>query len=186
MVKIVMGDPGRSHDPFGIVGIDLDMETGKIRPKLARQFIKTKYGIVANYLLTIEKKLRPQFMGIETNNRGKNVQKLFSTKYNLQVAGVFTSSNLTEKTRERGESMDKPFMIHWLRDYIDDGMVEFPEHPSEDMQELINQHSQIVGINTMTGSVSYKAQRGRHDDLFMAFLLCCHMARLYLRRQNDS
>ena len=184
MVIIIMGDPGRSHDPFAIVGIELDMKTGKIRPRLARQFIKTKYGVVASYLLTIRQKLHPQFLGIETNNRGKSVQKLFHKKYNLKVAGIFTSSHLTEQTRQRGESMDKPYMVNWLKNYINDDMIEFPENPGDDMRELENQLGQIVSIPTLSGGISYKAQRGRHDDLFMALLLCCHIARLYLSRQE--
>ena len=183
-IRIIAGDPGRMGDAFAVVGIELDMKTGVIRPKLVRQFFKTKYGIVANYLLTIEKKLRPQFMCIETNNRGKRVQDLFLKKYNLKVAGIYTSSNLTEKTRQRGESMDKPFMVQWLKDYIDAGQVQFPENPSEEMQELENQLAQIVGIATPSGGTTYKAQRGRHDDAFMGFLIAVHIARLYLKREE--
>ena len=179
-----MGDPGRSADPFAVVGIELDMDTGKIKVKLARQFIKTKYGIVADYLLTVRKQLRPNFIGIETNNRGKKVLKLFHEKYNLKIAGIFTSANLTAKTMERGETMDKPFMVKYLKEQLQNNMIEFPPNPSEDMAELLRQINEFVGIRNPSGHTTYKAMRGRHDDLIMSLLLCCHMARLYVKRQE--
>ena len=105
-------------------------------------------------------------------------------KYNLDVAGIFTSANLTEKTINRGQSMDKPEMVKWLKDTMANHQVLFPEKPSEDMQELINQIHQIVGITGPSGHTTYKAMRGRHDDLFMAFLLCCHVTILFMKRQE--
>ena len=39
---------------------------------------------------------------------------------------------------------------------------------------LKNQIESISQIPTLTG-YTYKAKKGRHDDLFMALLLCCHM-----------
>ena len=184
IVKIVMGDPGRKNDPFGIVGIELDMKTGIIKPKLARQFIKTKYGVVADYLLTVRNSIKPNIIGIETNNRGKRVMNLYREKYALKLVGINTSANLTLETLERGLTMDKPFMIGWLKEYLQNHMIKFPNNPTVEMKVLIDQIHQIVGIRTAAGHISYKAQRGRHDDLFMAFLLCCHIARLYLKRQE--
>lgn len=182
MIKIVMGDPGRHNDPFAIVGIEYDTETRKIYPKLARQFIQSKYGVVAEFLLAVRRSQHPNVMGLETNNRGGKVLKLFESKYNLQMTGVFTSFDLTEETMLRGKSMDKPYMVKWLRENF--SRVIFPQVKTADMQELINQINQIVGIRTPSGHMMYKAQRGRHDDLFMALLLCCHVAMVYQRRQD--
>ncbi len=183
-IRIVMGDPGRQTDPFGIVGIELNLESEIIRPRLARQFIKTRYGIVADYLRDIKENAKPDFMGLETNNRGGKVLQLFQEKYNLKLLGINTCGELTEESRERGKSMDKPFMVSWLKQQLIIDNVEFPINPSTHMAELQNQLNQIVGIRGPGGNIQYKATRGRHDDLFMAFLLCCHMARLYLRRQE--
>ena len=183
-IRIICGDPGRTNDPFGVVGVELDLDTRRIRIRLARQFLKTKYGVVADYLLTAKHNLKPHFMGLETNNRGKRVVTLYKEKYNLPMIGIHTSANLTEKTRDRGYSMDKPFMVGWLKELMDDKLLFFPTNPSADMRELQNQIVQIVGIKTPSGHTQYKAQRNRHDDLFMALLLCCNVARLYLRRQE--
>ena len=54
-------------------------------------------------------------MGIETNNRGGRVLKLYREKYNMTwLYGVNTSANLTEETRAKGYSMDKPYMVKWF------------------------------------------------------------------------
>lgn len=184
IIKIVMGDPGRHNDPFAIVGIEYDTETKNIYPKLARQFVRSKYGIVAEFLLAVKKSQRPNFMGLETNNRGGNVLKLFETKYNLKMNGVYTGFDLNEETMLKGKSMDKPYMIKWFKENID--RVIFPEVRSADMSELLNQMNQIVGIRTASGHMMYKAQRGRHDDLFMALLLSLHIVMVHEKREGLS
>jgi len=52
------------------------------------------------------------------------------------------------------------------------------------MQTLIDQIPQIAAITTANGSTTYKAQRGRHDDLFMAALHCCNFVRLFIEQQE--
>ncbi|WOV93182.1 MAG: hypothetical protein R1F52_00640 [Candidatus Nitrosoabyssus spongiisocia] len=39
-IRIICGDPGRTNDPFGVVGVELDLDTRRIRIRLARQFLK--------------------------------------------------------------------------------------------------------------------------------------------------
>ena len=183
MVRIIMGDPGSTADPFAIVGIELDLETGNIEVKMAKQFIKTEYGIVAQYFKKLQRTIKPHFMGIETNNRGKEVQKLFHEKYDVKVAGIHTSSHMSEKKRHEGKSMDKPFTVQWLKKYMGKGHIKFLSTNNKDMKELLTQIGLISSITTLSGGITYKAHSGRHDDLFMALLLCCHIARLYM--END-
>ena len=65
-----MGDPGRRHEPFGIIGAQYNLTKHKIQFKLAKEFSKTPYGTVARYLTKVHDTIKPNFMGIETNNRG--------------------------------------------------------------------------------------------------------------------
>lgn len=196
-IRIVMGDPSGTlkpfdllsdnitNDPFGIVGIQADLIQKKIHVKLARQLKNTKFSSVANEFHSIKDRIKPHFMGLETNNRGKEVLKLFKTKYHLSLHGVSTSSNLTDQTRENGYAMDKPFMINWFAEQKQDHNILFPEKPTHDMSELITQVSEISRFKSLNGSESYKRIRGRHDDLFMALLLCCHIALLYMKRHDS-
>ena len=98
--------------------------------------------------------------------------------------GVNTSANLTDETRSKGYSMDKPYMVKWFAQKQDEDFFEFPDIPSKDMQTLIDQIPQIAAIPTANGSTTYKAQRGRHDDLFMAALHCCNFVRLFIKQQE--
>ena len=180
-----MGDPGRKHDPFGIVGVQYNLTKHKIQFKLAKEFAKTPYGTVAKYLTKVHDTINPNFMGIETNNRGGRVLKLYQEKYNMVwLHGVNTSANLTEETRSKGYSMDKPYMVKWFAQRQQEDFFELPDITGKDMQTLIDQIPQIAAILTANGSTTYKAQRGRHDDLFMAALHCCNFVRLFIKQQE--
>jgi hypothetical protein len=186
-LKVVFGDPGRLGDPFGIMGASFSLGDYKIRWKLAKQFIKRPYSDVAMYLIGIKETIRPNFMGIETNNRGKRLLQLFHQKYGMNyIHGINTSANLTEKTRNMGYSMDKPYMVGWFKEAKQKGMMLFPKDKdaSKDMKEFMTQIPQIVPLPTMNGSTTYKAQRGRHDDLFMAGLHVCNIIRLFILEQE--
>ena len=184
-LKVVMGDPGRKGDPFGIVGTSFNLDDYKIKFKLAKQFKNRPYSEVARYLQDIKNKIRPNFMGIETNNKGGRLLKLYHEKYKMTwLHGINTAGDMTEKSRSKGYSMDKPFMVKWFAKKKDEGMFVFPDIPTVDMQELIDQIPQIVSIRTAGGQISYKAQRGRHDDLFVAALHCCNFIRLFIEQQE--
>ena len=174
LMKIVCGDPARSHDAFGIIGIQSDIINDVVRIGLAKQFFNQPYGVVASYFGTIQNNLKPDFMGIETNYRGHKLLKLFNNKYNLPIKGIYTSSNLTEKTRVSGKVMDKSYMIKWFIKHKLYHKIKFPEIMTPEMITLTNQMNDMIRIPTQTG-YTYKAQKGRHDDLFMALLLCCHV-----------
>ena len=99
--------------------------------------------------------------------------------------GIFTTGTMTAKNRQtKWESMDKPYTIDWLRRCAAaDGpenapaFVVPPRKPSPHMQVLMEQITMIKQYRTHTGEFTYRAISSRHDDLFMAFLLCCHVAR---------
>ena len=183
-LSVVVGDPGKT-DPFGIMGAQYDSFTNKIRWKLAKQFKHESYFTVAHYLKKIKETINPDFMGIETNNKGKRLLRLFHDKYNLTyIQGINMSNNLTISTRDKGYSTDKNYMIHWMKEKLDDGMFEFPDTPTKDMQEFIDQFPKIVSNVTPNGSTTYKAHRSQHDDLFMAGLHCCNVIRLFIDQQE--
>lgn len=177
--------PDIQHDPFGVIGALYNHSTHTIQFKLAKEFTNTSYGNIANYLKKVKQDIKPNFMGLETNNRGKNILKLFREKYGMKyMYGVNTSGDMTPETRQKGFTMDKNFMVKWFIEKREEGMFEFPLSPTRDMQKFIDQIPQIVAVKTLTGATSYKAQRGRHDDLFMAALHCCNFIRLFIEQQE--
>lgn len=194
-LRVVMCDPAGKvspfndghdirNDPFAVVGAQFDIQKYKIQWRLAKQFKRDSFQNVAMYLKGVKKKVNPNFMGMETNNNGKDILKLFNQKYKLGIHGVTMSNNLTEKTRTMGYAVDKNFITHWFKERYDDNMMEFPENPTEDMKEFMEQIPKIVPVMTANGSTTYKAYRGQHDDLFVAALHCCNIIRLFIEEQE--
>ena len=118
---------------------------------------------------------------MEKNFDYPNVSKAFT---NLPIQYITTSGNLTEKTRQKGYAVDKPFMINWLKNKKKNHEILFTENPTKDMQELIDQIPKISQFITPGGQTSYKAYRNQHDDLFMAALHCTNFIRLYIEQQE--
>ena len=179
-ISVLSGDPGKTNDPFGTIGQIGTWPEKKIYVTYAKQFIKEKYTVVANHFAKIHKKIKPTVILMEKNFDYENVSKAFSY---LPVKYVTTSGNLTEKTRQMGFTVDKPFMIEWLKDKKKNHDILFSKNPTKDMQVLIDQYPQIVPILT-AGGYTYKAMRGRHDDLFMAHLIGANYIRLWWNRMD--
>ena len=184
-IRIMMGDPGRTHDPFGIVGVELDLKTFIIIPKFARHYQKMSFEKVAADMLPIVQKIKPSIFGLETNNEGKKAINEFQ-KQGINTKGVSTVSVLTDEHRQYWQSMDKTYTVKWVKSMIATRNIQFPSNPSPHMQALEDQISLIAEYITPNGSLSYKARNGRHDDLFMAFILCCHIARIYMDMSDEE
>lgn len=185
-LNVVSGDPARRGDAFAIAGLEGTYPERTIHIRHAKQFIKKPYGTVATHLKLLQKKVNPKIMVIETNYRGKRLLPLFRDKYNLPLFGIHTSSNLTDETRRKGFAMDKPFMIKWYAKQQKNHRILYPDKKSADMQEMITQDNEMVGITGLTGYTSYKRVRGRHDDLFMAKLIGCNFIRLWWDEMDEK
>ena len=186
VVTIVMGDPAESGDPTGIVGITGNFMTKKIHVKLAKQFKQRDKNVrlqkTGEYLLRVRKKIHPDFMGMESNNDGKEIIGKLNLIPLMKLTSINTSANLADETRLRGYSMDKPLMVEWFANQKKLHNIVFADDTKGDMQELIDQIGMIVSGKSPGGSTTFKAARNRHDDLFLALLLCCHVFLVYLNR----
>ncbi len=167
-LRVLVGDPGKTNDPFGVVGMEGTWPQRKIYTRLAKQFKRKPYSTVAKYFERQDKHLQFDLMILEKNFDYPDVSKAFA---HLPIMYINTSSTLTLQRRAEGWALDKPYMIKWMQQEHKKHTLQYPVKQSVDMVELENQRNQIVGIATPGGSTSYKAQRGRHDDLFMAELI---------------
>jgi len=180
-LKLLIGDPAKTNDPFGVIGLEGTYPEKKIYTRHAKQFKREPYRTVADHFYNMHKKINFDLMILEKNFDYENISKAFA---HLPITYVSTSSNLTKQTRAKGYSVDKPFMIKWLKKEYKKHTVQYPTNQSVDMQELINQRNQIVGITAPSGHVSYKAQRSRHDDLFLCELIGCNAIRIWWDQQQ--
>ncbi len=162
-LRVLSGDPGRVNDPFGVVGLEAIWPKKKIHIKLAKQFKRQKYRMVAVYFKKAIKKIHPDLVLIEKNFDYDRLNPAF---VKLPITYVTMSTGLTEKTRMKGYSIDKTWVIRKIDELHKRHAIVYPEKLTRDMQELINQRNEMVSVNG-----SYKRKRSRHDDLFMAKLI---------------
>lgn len=187
--RVIFGDPSdlTGGDAFAWVGAQLKLDSSNtIEFKLAKQFWKEKHSNVVAWAKRMHKQIHPNFMGLESNRKeDKRILKLYRVKYGMKyLQGVNTSSNLTEQTRQMGYSMDKVEQTDWLKKKMLKGEISFPSVPGPDMEDLIDQIPQIVTMMTQSGQTTVKAQRGRHDDLYIAALHCTNVIRLFIEQQE--
>jgi len=182
-LTVLSGDPGKTNDPFGSVGVEGTWPEKKIYIRLAKQFKREKYKRVAKFYSSVRKSVKPHLILIEKNFDYDNLKIAFAK---LPITYVTMSSNLKESTRRKGYSIDKPWCIKEIHKLHQRHAIQYPEILSYDMQELINQRNEMGGINTGTGHISYKRVRNRHDDLFMAKLMCVNAILLWWEELDNN
>jgi len=186
-LRILTGDPGITPDFFGVIGQEATWPEKKIYTRHAQRFkIKpdeTKqsyYARVAYHFHKLHNKLNFDLILLEKNLIVSFDYELISKAFaNLPITYVTTLSGLTAKTRQKGFTIDKNFMIDWLKNEYQKHTIQLPPIHSEEIKELINQRNEISGITGPSGHTSYKRKRGRHDDLFMPELIGCNAIRIW-------
>lgn len=178
MYRIICGDPGRSKDPFGIVGVEYDTMESIIRIKFADRFKDKPFIYVAQQMYPFVQRVNPHYLCLETNNEGKQAIQAFKDAGLVNVLGINTVSNLSGKNWDtKFDSMDKNRTTMVLNDLIKTEKLTFPRYATPEIRELVNELNQIESKITESGKVSYRARSSRHDDLYMALLLCIHVVR---------
>jgi len=176
VLRLLIGDPAKTTDAFGVIGVEATWPARKIYLRFAKRFWNEPYKVVANHFALLKRLYKINMMILEKNFDYENVSKAFA---HLPITYVTTTGNMTEEKRAKGWAVDKPYMIGWLKQEYKKHTILYPRLLSVEFQELINQRNEMVGITAPSGHVSYKRQRGRHDDLFMAELIGCNAVRLW-------
>jgi len=80
--------------------------------------------------------------------------------------------------------MDKNEMVKYMIILAGEGRVIYPANKSPEMKELQRQMSIFAEHKTESGkSFAYYAEGNEHDDLVMALMLACFVARYYINRK---
>ena len=181
-VVLIAGDPADSGDAFGLNGCEANLDKKEIRVKYARQWTGIPFSQVAYETKPLWKSVKPTIFALETNYKGTEVLREFKLK-GIPVMGIKSVNRLTEENRSRWDVMEKKYTVEWVIGMIKEHRIKFPKDHSIYMQMLISQIQQIRRYRTPSGETTYRAMNNRHDDLFMAFLINCHLARLYMEMQ---
>lgn len=182
-LRILSGDPGRTTDPFGNIGLDGTWPEKNIYIRLAKQFKKTPYTKVAKFYSKMQRTVKPDLILLEKNFDYDRIKPIFA---HIPVQYVTMASNLKEETRRKGFTVDKPWCIKEIHKLHKRHAIQYPPKITQDIQELINQRNEMASINTGTGHISYKRTRNRHDDLFMAKLIGVNAILLWWERMDNN
>ena len=182
-LRVLGMDPGRSNDPFGIVGLEGTYPEKIIHIRLAKQYKRKSYLTVAKYCKKVKNQINPHLILIEKNFDYDNLKEPFTT---ISPTYITMSSGLTEQTRRKGFSIDKPYVINKIHQLHKNHKILYPEKLTSDMQELIDQRNEMVGITGNTGNTTYKRTRNRHDDLFMSKLIGINAVMLWWEEMDNT
>jgi len=177
-LRLIAGDPARAGDSFGNVGADATWPKKEIHYRSAKEFKRTSYSKVAGYFKRFKDIMKPNIILLEDNFEKKSVQMEFN-KYGVPVQWVHTSANLTDDTRKNYHSLDKPFVVEWLASQRKLNRIFYAKNINNDMEVLVTQTNNIVAFMTQNGGTTYRAVRGRHDDLYIASLIIANYVRLW-------
>ena len=183
MLRLLAGDPAESPDAFGFCGSEVDLNSGLMYIRYARQWTDTSFSQVAREIKPVWKSISPKIFALEKNNRGGEAIRKFR-EIGLPVMGVTTVNRLTN--RNKWAVMDKTYTVDWVGERLKDHMIKFPADYSIYMEMLLEQIRLITRYSTPNGSKTYRARNNRHDDLFMGFLINCHLARLTMEAAQDA
>lgn len=188
-------DPGRQRDSFAMVGIEIHNKRD-IHIIGAQEWKYTAYSTTEEQIEVISRTVvkRPfRHIVVETNNSGWHVVENLK-KRGLPILAVNTVGKVTDKKKlALGKSMYKNDTVQWVQRVIQNTEMNkpnvphlyFPKQQSEGTTRLWNQLPKFTRKINQSGGVSYSAQGTEHDDLVMALILACHIARIrYIQRET--
>lgn len=169
-LRILSGDPAseKGGDSFGTVGLEATYPEKIIYIRLAKIHKKQPYHIIASYYEKVKLQINPHFILLEKNFDYDNLLPAFT---HLNPTYITTTSNLTIQNRINLKAVDKPWVIKEIIKLHQNKQIQYPPKISADMKELINQRNEMSAFTSLSGHISYKRVRGRHDDLYSAKIL---------------
>lgn len=172
-------DPGKMQSGFAMVGIEV--EDNVIYIIGARQWKHQDYNDVEEAVAEIHNTVvkRPfNHIAVERNNTGVHVIENMLREHALPILPINTGSKLMkQKTIIKGNTMDKNDMVGWVKRMLKMEKIVFPIEDSEGTKQLRAQLPKFTRHITDAGNVAYRAQGKQNDDLVMALILACYVAR---------
>ena len=172
-MNVVGIDPGRTNDYYAVIGIYKD-DKGIIRTAKEEFTKNMPLDWCARMLVRpIVEVGRASHVVVETNGIiGKNAYRALQQEGIPNLRPVHTTSNMSADARlHNHKAVDKTYMMQWLKTKFEAGMLRM----ASPHQQLKAQLEDIHRYTTPSGQTTYKAQKGRHDDLVMALVMACHI-----------
>jgi len=182
-MRIAGLDPGKMRDGFAMVACEI--KDNKLYVKGAKRWLHRNYTEVEREIKKIHDSNPFDHIMLEVNNTGQHVYEVLKYDMDLPVSPVTTSNDLKDLSKKDSYSvMDKNEMVRTMSHWFNEKLIIFPRIKDKELSELQRQISIFAQYRTEAGNVSYRAQGNEHDDLVMALMLVCFMARKHIGRQN--
>lgn len=179
MKKTVLSiDPGIS-DPTGINILEGTYPEKKIFVRYSRETTETWHRVI-DQLIKINNQIKPDLVQVESNNRGHEFIEQCIAK-GFPVTGINTTINLSEFTRDQGLSVDKKYMVYWLKNKQEAHDIQYA---NTGMDGLLKQRQEMMAIPSGRATPLYRAKNSRHDDQFMAYLIGANAIRVWWDRKD--
>ena len=189
-------DPGKIRDSFGFVVIRVN-DDFPIEVRTAKRWHGRDYADVERTIAKFHLKHNFDHIVVEQNNVGIHVVESLVKQYKLPIIAVTTSKDLKDNkkiiaARVMDKNQTSLYIAKLMKNTDEDGdlnpLIKFPRgQKSKDLRELERQVAIFAEHRTESGKgLSYYAPGQEHDDLAMAFMLAIHIAKYYLREDEET
>ena len=178
MIRLLGLDPGKHYDSFGLVLVEVEPQRKEIRVMGAKEWRGKAYLQIENEIAEIYQRHHVDHIVIERNHTGEHIYEVLQKQKHLPVFAITTSNNINPERIHSGKTMDKNATVQYLIQLIQEEKLIFPtiiKNPA--VKELKRQMTVFAEHRTEAGHLAYYAQGNEHDDLVMALLLVCYIAR---------
>ena len=167
----------KHRNAFGLIGIEADSESKRIRVKLARQWPRIKINETLPAIAEIYSKVNWDTTYIDQLTGEHFIQSL-KREHHVPVKVINTQKNLKDPDDiERIKTMDKIEMVQWMVKVKLNHQIEFPPNPTVPMQELESQMSIFTEHKTESGNIDYFAPGDEYDNLVKSLMIACFSVR---------
>lgn len=198
--SVLAGDPGRLHDAFGTVLLDVwrsraDAPTAapasyapEVRAKATGCYLRvreawqfrapTTYEQVAERWSEINRIYRPDIISIESNHEGAAAAAALEAALppSPPVQRIACTGRASVHKQRTGAAFEKARIVEWLAAKHRGRLLGFRPAARPEMAALRQQLTETKRFTGVGGTIAYRRDLGRHDDLASALYVAAAYA----------
>lgn len=173
-LKIRSFDPGKHQDTFAMMEFKIDIKTQTVIISGAFGWNNDDYTKAEKDIAIIHQKDPADFYVCEQNNTGTHVIDSLQNIWHIPITGINTGTTTSEKTKNKGKTMDKADIIKSVKLMKKAGKLKIVQTSTPGLKKFVKQLNSFVKKLTKGGKITYAAEGTQHDDFVMAFLIGMH------------
>lgn len=171
---------------FGMVGIEVDSQKKIAYVRLAKIWKRENMNSIPGTIKDINSKVKWD-MTFADQLIGQHLIRSMEHSLGFEVQTITTQKNLKDPENiELIKVMDMTEMTQLTLSLKQDHKIQFPQKPTEDMEDLIKQTAMFSEHSSEQGTIAYYAPGDELDCLIKALMICLFAARLQLQHGNNT